>query len=76
MKSNYIQNIYLKREKQFKYVTTKIIKVVESSFKYIIQTKPFRALLSILYYNMNTKLLDLNNNILEITGDYVKKDNF
>jgi hypothetical protein len=24
---------------------------------------------------MNTKLLDLNNDILEIIGDYVKKEN-
>jgi hypothetical protein len=30
---------------------------------------------SILYCNMNTSLLDLNNNILNIIGDYVKKDN-
>ena len=35
----------------------------------------FKKLFSILYYNMNTNLLDLNNDILNIIGDYVKEAN-
>ncbi len=35
----------------------------------------FQKLISILYYNMNTNLLDLDNDILNIIGDYVKTDN-
>ena len=34
-----------------------------------------KKLFSILYYNMNTNLLDLNNDILNIIGDYVKEAN-
>ncbi len=35
----------------------------------------FQKLIPIQYYNINTKLFDLNNDIIEIIGDYVKKDN-
>ena len=35
----------------------------------------FKKLFSILYYNMNTNLFDLNNDVLNIIGDYVKTDN-
>ena len=35
----------------------------------------FKKLFSILYYNMNTNFLDLNDDILNIIGGYVKKDN-
>ena len=38
-------------------------------------TEKISNLISIQCYNMNTNLLDLNSDILEIIGDYVKKDN-
>jgi hypothetical protein len=38
-------------------------------------TQKHLKLISIQYYNMNINLLDLNNDILNIIGDYVKKDN-
>ncbi len=40
-----------------------------------LEIKTFQNLFSVLYYNMNTNLLDLDNDILSIIGDYVKKDN-
>ena len=52
-----------------------VSKLVEKFFKYILYRKTFKKLFSISYYNMNTNLLDLNNDILNIIGGYVKRDN-
>ncbi len=50
-------------------------KLGEKFFKYIFRKKTFKKLFSILYYMMNLNLLDLNNDILNIIGRHVKKDN-
>ena len=49
--------------------------LVEISLNIYLEIKIFKKLFSILYYNMNTNLLDLDNDILNIIGDYVKMDN-
>ncbi len=40
-----------------------------------LEIKTFKKLFSILYYMMKTNLLDLDNDILNRIGDYVKSDN-
>jgi hypothetical protein len=47
----------------------------EISLNIYLEIKIFKFFFSILYYDMNTNLLDLDNNILNFIGDYVKKDN-
>jgi hypothetical protein len=49
--------------------------LVEISLNIYLEIKIFKKLFSILYYNMNTNLLDLNDDILETIGGYVKIDN-
>ena len=49
--------------------------LVEISLNIYLEIKIFKKLFSILYYNMNTNLLDLDDDILNIIGDYVKMDN-
>ncbi len=49
--------------------------LVEISLNIYLEIKIFKKLFSNLYYNMNTNLLDLNDDILETIGGYVKIDN-
>jgi len=49
--------------------------LVEISLNIYLEIKTFKKLFSILYFMMNTNLLDLDNDILNIIGDYVKRDN-
>ncbi len=46
----------------------------EISLNICLEIKTFKKLFSILSYNMNTNILDLNNDVLNIIGEYVKKD--
>ena len=49
--------------------------LVEISLNIYLEIKTFKNLFSILYYMMKIKVLDLDDDILNIIGDYVKKDN-